>query len=87
MSITLALAGGLYSCTNLDEFFEIRAVHFRADEPYKLTSGLASPVYIDCRKIISYPRARGAVIDFAGDQPQFDDITLMALKTKDAEQA
>ena len=26
---------------------EIDAVLFRADEPFKLTSGMASPVYID----------------------------------------
>lgn len=45
--------------------FEIEAVHFRADEPYIFTSGLASPVYIDCRKLISYPRIRSAVMDFA----------------------
>lgn len=44
---------------------EIKAVHFRADEPYKFTSGLASPVYIDCRKLISYPRIRGTLMDFA----------------------
>ncbi|MFK7901456.1 MAG: orotate phosphoribosyltransferase [Nitratireductor sp.] len=44
--------------------WEIEAVHFRADEPYKFTSGLASPVYIDCRKLISYPRIRSAVSDF-----------------------
>ena len=44
---------------------EIKAVHFRADEPYTFTSGLASPVYIDCRKIISYPRVRSAIMDFA----------------------
>ena len=44
---------------------EIEAVHFRADQPYTFTSGLASPVYIDCRKLISYPRIRSAVIDFA----------------------
>jgi orotate phosphoribosyltransferase len=44
---------------------EIRAVHFRADEPYKFTSGLASPVYIDCRKLISYPAVRSALMDFA----------------------
>ena len=44
---------------------EIEAVHFRADPPYMLTSGLASPVYIDCRKIISYPRVRSACMDFA----------------------
>jgi orotate phosphoribosyltransferase len=44
---------------------EIEAVHFRADEPYKFTSGLASPVYIDGRKLISYPRIRSAIMDFA----------------------
>jgi len=44
---------------------EVGAVHFRADEPYRLTSGLASPVYIDCRKLISYPRIRAALMDFA----------------------
>lgn len=43
---------------------EIRAVHFRADEPYKFTSGLASPVYIDCRKLISYPAVRSTLMDF-----------------------
>lgn len=44
---------------------EVKAVHFRSDEPFKLTSGLASPVYIDCRKLISYPRVRSALMDFA----------------------
>ncbi len=44
---------------------EINAVHFRADQPYTFTSGLASPVYIDCRKLISYPRIRSAIMDFA----------------------
>jgi len=45
--------------------WEIKAVHFRADQPYKLSSGMMSPVYIDCRKLISYPRIRSAVMDFA----------------------
>jgi orotate phosphoribosyltransferase len=44
---------------------ETEAVHFRADVPFILTSGLASPVYIDCRKLISFPRVRGALMDFA----------------------
>ena len=44
---------------------EIKAVHFRADEPYTFTSGLKSPVYIDCRKLISYPRIRDTLMDFA----------------------
>ena len=43
---------------------EIKAVHFRADQPFTFTSGLASPVYIDCRKLISYPRIRSALMDF-----------------------
>ena len=44
---------------------EIKAVQFRPDPPYMLTSGLASPVYIDCRKLISYPRIRSTCMDFA----------------------
>ena len=44
---------------------EIGAVHFRTDPPYTLTSGMASPVYIDCRKLISYPRIRAACMDHA----------------------
>lgn len=42
---------------------EIGAVHIRADEPYTFTSGLASPVYTDCRKLISFPRIRSAIMD------------------------
>jgi orotate phosphoribosyltransferase len=44
---------------------EVKAVHFSDGEPYIFTSGWASPVYIDCRKLISYPRVRRALIDFA----------------------
>ncbi|WP_332684623.1 orotate phosphoribosyltransferase [Bosea sp. (in: a-proteobacteria)] len=44
---------------------EIKAVHFYSDKPFFFTSGWASPVYIDCRKIISYPRLRAALMDFA----------------------
>ena len=43
---------------------EIEAVRFRSDEPFRLTSGWASPVYIDCRKLISYPRIRQTLMDF-----------------------
>lgn len=44
---------------------EVKAVHFRADDPFHFTSGWASPVYIDCRKLISYPRVRDTLMDFA----------------------
>lgn len=44
---------------------EVGAVNFRADEPYIFTSGIAAPVYIDCRRLISFPRVRSALMDFA----------------------
>ena len=43
---------------------EIGAVHFNAAEPYMLASGLPSPTYIDCRRLISYPRIRSTLMDF-----------------------
>ena len=43
---------------------EIKAVHFNAEEPFTLASGLPSPTYIDCRKLISYPRIRSTLMDF-----------------------
>ena len=42
---------------------EIKAVNFRPEEPYTLTSGWKSPVYIDCRRIIFFPRARAKVCE------------------------
>jgi orotate phosphoribosyltransferase len=44
---------------------EIGAVHLRPDRPFILTSGRASPVYIDCRKVISFPRARAKITELA----------------------
>lgn len=42
---------------------EIKALHFNAETPFIFTSGWASPVYTDCRRIISFPRARAALMD------------------------
>ena len=44
---------------------EIKAVNFRPEEPYTFTSGWKSPVYIDCRRIIYFPRARAKIMDLA----------------------
>lgn len=44
---------------------ETRAVHFNAAKPFIFTSGWASPTYIDCRKLISFPRARTRLMDMA----------------------
>ena len=43
---------------------EIEAVHFNAREPYTYSSGLKGPTYIDCRKLISFPRIRSTLMDF-----------------------
>ena len=43
---------------------EVKAVHFNAATPFTLASGLPSPTYIDCRKLISYPRIRATLMDF-----------------------
>jgi orotate phosphoribosyltransferase len=44
---------------------EVKAVLFFSDKPFIFTSGWASPVYIDCRKLIFYPRIRTQLVDFA----------------------
>ena len=45
-------------------FLDIKAVHFNPKVPFTLASGLSSPTYIDCRKLISYPQIRSTVMDF-----------------------
>ena len=44
---------------------DIKAVNFRPEEPYILTSGWASPVYIDCRWLISFPQERKRMMELA----------------------
>ena len=43
---------------------EVEAVRFMDDKPFIFTSGWASPVYIDCRRLISFPRVRQTLMDF-----------------------
>jgi orotate phosphoribosyltransferase len=43
---------------------EVEAVRFYNDKPFLFTSGLASPVYTDCRRPISFPRIRQTLMDF-----------------------
>ncbi len=44
---------------------DTKAVHFNAATPFRLTSGWASPVYIDCRKLISFVSERQALMRMA----------------------
>ena len=43
---------------------EAKAVHFNSREPFTHASGRQAPTYIDCRRLISFPRIRSALMDF-----------------------
>tara|TARA_R110002167_G_scaffold146841_3_gene338581 strand:+ start:30080 stop:30751 length:672 start_codon:yes stop_codon:yes gene_type:complete len=43
---------------------EIGAITFNARDPFTHASGKQAPTYVDCRKLISYPRIRSALMDF-----------------------
>lgn len=44
---------------------KIQAIHFSVEDPFTLTSGKKSPVYVDCRKIISFPEERRFIMQAA----------------------
>ncbi|MEM9247311.1 MAG: orotate phosphoribosyltransferase [Pseudomonadota bacterium] len=44
--------------------WEASAVAFRPEDPFTLASGLPSPTYVDCRRLISFPRIRTTLMDF-----------------------
>jgi orotate phosphoribosyltransferase len=47
---------------------ETGAVLFNAEKPFIFTSGWASPVYVDCRRVISYPMPRQVLTRFAAGE-------------------
>jgi orotate phosphoribosyltransferase len=47
---------------------QTQAVLFSPDEPFTFTSGRKSPVYVDCRRLISYPNERGILMGMMADQ-------------------
>ncbi len=57
----------LAALTTAKLLLEIKAINFRPEDPYMLTSGWASPVYVDCRKVISFPRARAKISELAAN--------------------
>ena len=44
---------------------EIKSININSKKPFKLTSGAISPVYIDCRRIISFPKVRSKLMKYA----------------------
>ena len=43
---------------------EIGAIDFNTKEPFTHASGKKAPTYVDCRKLISFPRIRATLMDF-----------------------
>jgi len=43
---------------------DIEAVHFNSETPYVHSNGKEAPTYVDCRKMISFPRIRSNLMDF-----------------------
>lgn len=46
---------------------DTKSVLFNAREPFTFTSGRISPVYVDCRRLISFPQERGRLMDMGAD--------------------
>jgi orotate phosphoribosyltransferase len=44
---------------------DIESVKFSFKKPFVLTSGHKSPVYVDCRKIISFKKERNIILNYA----------------------
>ena len=44
---------------------ETKCVDFSLKKKFKLTSGKESPIYCDCRRLISFPKEREQIINFA----------------------
>ena len=44
---------------------KLECVNLSTSKPFKLTSGKLSPVYCDCRRLISFPKERKILIDYA----------------------
>ena len=44
---------------------DIDAIKFSFSNPFILTSGKKSPIYVDCRKLISYTKERNLILNFA----------------------
>ncbi len=46
---------------------DTKSILFSPDKPFVFTSGRLSPVYTDMRRMISFPKERGILMDFAAD--------------------
>ncbi|PZQ48700.1 MAG: orotate phosphoribosyltransferase [Micavibrio aeruginosavorus] len=57
---------------------ETKAVMVNIDEPFTYTSGKRGPVYVDCRRLISFPEARSQLMDFGAQILKKLDVDYVA---------
>ncbi len=57
---------------------DTKAVHVNIQDPFTYTSGKRGPVYVDCRRLISFPEARSQLMDFIAAQMKTLDIDYVA---------
>lgn len=56
------------SCAEIIQYlWEIKSISINTKEPFKLASGRTSPIYIDCRKLISYPEVMDKIASLASE--------------------
>ena len=55
-----------------------KSVLFSAEEPFRYASGNVGPVYIDCRRLLSFPDARSRLMDFGSSLLKDLDIDIVA---------
>ena len=78
----------LVSAMTARMILEAGAVKYSAEQPFFLSSGWASPVYIDVQRLISFPRIRAGLMDLASETvlaragfEQFDAVAGVAEST------
>ena len=61
---------------------DLKCINFSPKKQFKLTSGKKSPIYCDCRRIISFPEEREKLIDFGisklKEKPKLKEISNIA---------
>ena len=59
------MEGSNYKEEIAEILIDIQSIKFSFQNPFILTSGLKSPVYVDCRKIISFIKERNIILNYA----------------------
>ena len=59
------MEGNNYKEEIAEILIDIQSIKFSFQNPFILTSGLKSPVYVDCRKIISFVKERNIILNYA----------------------